>query len=179
VAIADDMFMLLLGERWMPTVPYFEILALSGLFYPLAIVSYNVLKARSDGRVILRLEIIKRVIMTAVLIYTIPRGVESVAWGMTAMAAVEFLLNTGVAHRYLTCSAYTTLRAVLPSFALAALMFGALYLLDPVIEPLHVALRLLIDIAIGLVSYLLLASLFRVRAMIEGMKLVREILKKD
>jgi O-antigen/teichoic acid export membrane protein len=179
VAIADDMFMLLLGERWMPTVPYFEILALSGLFYPLAIVSYNVLKARSDGRVILRLDIIKRVIMTAVLIYTIPRGVESVAWGMTAMAAVEFMLNTGVAHRYLTCSAYTTLRAVLPSFALAALMFGALYLLDPVIEPLHVALRLLIDIAIGLVSYLLLASLFRVRAMIEGMKLVREILKKD
>jgi O-antigen/teichoic acid export membrane protein len=179
VAIADDMFMLLLGERWMPTVPYFEILALSGLFYPLAIVSYNVLKARSDGRVILRLEIIKRVIMTAVLIYTIPRGVESVAWGMTAMAAVEFMLNTGVAHRYLTCSAYTTLRAVLPSFALAVLMFGALYLLDPVIEPLHVALRLLIDIAIGLVSYLLLASLFRVRAMIEGMKLVREILKKD
>ena len=178
VAIADDMFMLLLGERWMPTVPYFEVLALSGLFYPLAVVAYNVLKVRSDGRVIVRLEVVKRVIMTAVLIYTIPRGVESVAWGMTAMAAVEFLLNTGVAHRYLTCSAYTTLRAVLPSFALAALMFGALYLLDPVIEPLHVALRLLIDIAIGLVSYLLLASLFRVRAMIEGMKLVREILKK-
>lgn len=178
VAIADDMFRLLLGERWMPTVPYFEILALSGLFYPLAIVSYNVLKAKSDGRVILRLEILKRVIMTAVLCYTIPRGVESVAWGMTAMAAVEFMLNTVTAHRYLSCDKLAVLRNVLPSLLLGVVMFGVLYLLDMAIEPLHVALRLLIAIVLGGVSYLLLASLFRVKALGEGITLVSELISK-
>lgn len=178
VAIADDMFRLLLGERWMPTVPYFEILALSGLFYPLAIVSYNVLKAKSDGRVILRLEILKRVIMTAVLCYTIPRGVESVAWGMTAMAAVEFMLNTVTAHRYLSCDKLAVLRNVLPSLLLGVVMFGVLYLLDMAIEPLHVALRLLIAIVLGGVSYLLLALLFRVKALGEAITLVRELISK-
>ena len=178
VAIADDMFRLLLGERWMPTVPYFEILALSGLFYPLAIVSYNVLKAKSDGRVILRLEILKRVIMTAVLCYTIPHGVESVAWGMTAMAAVEFMLNTVTAHRYLSCDKLAVLRNVLPSLLLGVVMFGVLYLLDMAIEPLHVALRLLIAIVLGGVSYLLLALLFRVKALGEAITLVRELISK-
>lgn len=178
VAIADDMFRLLLGERWMPTVPYFEILALSGLFYPLAIVSYNVLKAKSDGRVILRLEILKRVIMTAVLCYTIPRGVESVAWGMTAMAAVEFMLNTVTAHRYLSCDKLAVLRNVLPSLLLGVVMFGVLYLFDMAIEPLHVALRLLIAIVLGGVSYLLLALLFRVKALGEAITLVRELISK-
>lgn len=178
VAIADDMFRLLLGERWMPTVPYFEILALSGLFYPLAIVSYNVLKAKSDGRVILRLEILKRVIMTGVLCYTIPRGVESVAWGMTAMAAVEFMLNTVTAHRYLSCDKLAVLRNVLPSLLLGVVMFGVLYLFDMAIEPLHVALRLLIAIVLGGVSYLLLALLFRVKALGEAITLVRELISK-
>lgn len=178
VAIADDMFRLLLGERWMPTAPYFEILALSGLFYPLAIVSYNVLKAKSDGRVILRLEILKRVIMTAVLCYTIPRGVESVAWGMTAMAAVEFMLNTVTAHRYLSCDKLAVLRNVLPSLLLGVVMFGVLYLFDMAIEPLHVALRLLIAIVLGGVSYLLLALLFRVKALGEAITLVRELISK-
>ena len=178
VAIADDMFYLLLGQRWMPTVPYFEILALSGLFYPLAVVSYNVLKAQSDGRVILRLEILKRVIMTVVLVATIPQGVKAVAWGMTAMAAVEFLLNTGVALRYLACSLRDVVRAVLPSLVLAVVMFVAIYGSAPMFASLHVALRLLVAILLGGVSYLLLASLFRVKALGEGVKLVTEIIKR-
>ena len=153
VAIASDMFLLLLGERWMPTVPYFEILSLSGIFYPLAIVSYNVLKTKSDGRVILHLEIAKRVIMTAVLAYTISQGVESVAWGMTAMSLVEFLLNTSTAMRYLSTSWSRLLGAILPSLLVAVVIFGALYMLQPYIATLHIALRLIIDITAGNTIY--------------------------
>ena len=54
VAVADDMFMLMLGQRWMPTVPYFKILSLAGLFYPISMIAYNVLKGAGDGGVILR-----------------------------------------------------------------------------------------------------------------------------
>ena len=176
VAIAEDMFLLLLGQRWMPTVPYFEILALSGLFYPLAVVSYNVLKARSDGRVILRLEIVKRVIMTAVLGVTIPLGVEAVAWGMTAMAAVEFLLNTATALRYLACSVSAVVRAVVPSLLLSVVMFVAVSGSLTLCASCHVALRLLTTIAIGAISYLMLALLFRLRALSEGIAILRGVL---
>ena len=43
-AVAPDLFALLLGERWMPTVPYFEAMCLVGLFTPLAMIAYNVPK---------------------------------------------------------------------------------------------------------------------------------------
>ena len=175
VAIADDMFLLLLGERWMPTVPYFKILSLSGLFYPLAVVSYNVLKARSDGRVILRLEIVKRMIMTAVLALTIPLSVEAVAWGMTAMAAVEFLLNSATALRYLSTTARSILRAVVPSLLLALIMFAILLFVTPYLASLHVAWRLILEIFIGGVIYLLSAWLYRVKALREGLMLLREL----
>ena len=179
VAVASDMFLLLLGEKWMPTVPYFEILALSGLAYPLAVVSYNVLKTKSDGRVILRLEVVKRVIMTAVLAYTIPRGVESVAWGMTAMAAVEFMLNSGSALRYVRASWRRLCSALLPSLLLSVVMFGAVWVLQPHITELHVALRLAIDIVVAVIVYLSLAALFGLRALREGVDIVRGLVRSS
>ena len=179
VAIAPDMFMLLLGEKWMPTVPYFEILALSGLCYPLAIVSYNVLKTKSDGRVIVRLEIVKRVIMTAILCFTIPQSVEAIAWGMLAMAAVEFLLNTGAAMRYMKTTLVALMRSIAPSFTVAALMFGALHYLTPHIDSLNIALRLTTTIAAGGALYLLLAWIFRLHALRECVTLLRGMLTKS
>lgn len=178
VAVAPEMFELLLGAKWMPTVPYFEILALSGLFYPLSVVSYNVLKTKSDGRIILRLEVVKRLIMTAVLCYTIPRSVESIAWGMTAMAAVEFLLNTAFAMRSMNIRAWSLLGALLPSLVLAVVMFVALYVINPYFEELHLALHLLVDVVSAIVIYFGLAWLFRLRALSEGLDIIRGMLHR-
>lgn len=179
VAIAPDMFMLLLGEKWMPTVPYFEILALSGMAYPLAVVSYNILKVRSDGRVIVGLEVAKRAIMTAMLCYTIPRGVESVAWGMTAMAFVEFAINTAAALRYLSMGVLRLLRSVAPQLLVAATMFGALYMLNPYTVELSLGLRLVVDIIVGATIYLCLALICRLRVMRECITLLCGILTKS
>lgn len=178
VAIAHDMFYLLLGQKWMPTVPYFEILALSGIFYPMAIVSYNVLKVRSDGRIIVRLEIIKRMIMTTILCYTIPQSVEAVAWGMTAMSAVEFILNTGVAMRYTTARVTSLLKALLPSLAVATLMFIMLHVVTPHLETLHVALRLVITTLLGVATYLGITAILGFRSLHEMATLTRDIAKK-
>jgi O-antigen/teichoic acid export membrane protein len=179
VAIAEDMFMLLLGEKWMPTVPYFEVLALSGLFYPLAVVAYNVLKVRSDGRIIIRLEVVKRIIMTAVLCYTIPRGVMAVAWGMTLMAAVEFLLNSAVAVRLANVGAIRLIRALLSSFVIAVAMYFAIVSIKPYIADMGVALRLVCEILCGGVVYLLLALIFRLKALKESVQLLRSMLTKS
>lgn len=179
VAIAPDMFMLLLGSKWMPTVPYFEILALSGMAYPLAMVSYNILKVRSDGRVIVRLELLKRIIMTAVLCYTIPRGVESVAWGMTAMAFVELFINTAMALRYLSVGVVGLLVNILPQLVLAATMFVALYLAEPYVATLTPGLRLLVEVTAGVAIYASGAYIFRLRAMNEALALLRGYISKS
>lgn len=179
VAIAEDMFMFLLGEKWMPTVPYFEVLALSGLCYPLAVVAYNVLKVRSDGRIIVRLEVVKRVVMTVVLCYAIPRGVMAVAWGMTLMAGVEFLLNTSVAVRLAKIGALRLVRALLPSLIISVAMYFAIDLMIPHIIELGVALRLVCEILVGGVVYLLLAHILRLKALREGVQLLRSMLAKS
>lgn len=179
VAISSDMFMLLLGERWMPTVPYFRILALSGMVYPLAMVGYNVLKIKSDGRVVVRLEVVKRVVMTLVLCVTIPTGIEAVAWGMTAMAFVEFLLNSGFALRLMSFGVVRLAKALLPSLLLSLVVYFGLEMLNPHLAHLSVALRLTADIALAVVSYIALAWALRLRAFHEVIDLIKGLIFKS
>ena len=179
VAISSDMFMLLLGERWMPTVPYFRILALSGMVYPLAMVGYNVLKIRSDGRLVVRLEVVKRVVMTLVLCVTIPTGIEAVAWGMTAMAFVEFLLNSGFALRLMSFGVVRLAKALLPSLLLSLVVYFGLEILNPHLAHLSVALRLTADISLAVVSYIALAWALRLRAFNETIDLIKGLIFKS
>ena len=179
VAISSDMFMLLLGERWMPTVPYFRILALSGMVYPLAMVGYNVLKIKSDGRVVVRLEVVKRVVMTLVLCVTIPTGIEAVAWGMTAMAFVEFLLNSGFALRLMSFGVVRLAKALLPSLLLSLVVYFGLEILNPHLAHLSVVLRLTADIALAVVSYIALAWALRLRAFNETIDLIKGVIFKS
>ena len=179
VAISSDMFMLLLGERWMPTVPYFRILALSGMVYPLAMVGYNVLKIKSDGRLVVRLEVVKRVVMTLVLCVTIPTGIEAVAWGMTAMAFVEFLLNSGFALRLMSFGVVRLAKALLPSLLLSLVVYFGLEILNPHLAHLSVALRLTADIALAVVSYIALAWALRLRAFHEVIDLIKGVIFKS
>ena len=80
-AVAHDLFALLLSEKWMPTVPYFEVVCLAGLFYPVGMICYNVLKVMSRGPLIVRLEVVKKLLMTVVFAVTIPHSVMAVVWG--------------------------------------------------------------------------------------------------
>ena len=178
IAVAPDMFMLLLGEKWMPTVPYFEILALAGLAYPLSVVSYNILKVRSDGRIILRLEVVKRVIMTLILLNPIPRGVESVAWGTSAMALIDFVLNAAAAMRYTSLSLFSLLRALVMPLLLSALLYIGVVYINASLASMLLPLRFALSIVAGVVIYALGSLIFRPEAFVESVKLMRNFLKR-
>jgi O-antigen/teichoic acid export membrane protein len=178
IAIAPDMFMLLLGDKWMPTVPYFEILALAGLVYPLSVVSYNILKVRSDGRVILRMEVIKRIIMTLILLYTIPRGVEAVAWGTSAMALIDFVINAAAAMRYTTLTAVALLRTLAMPLLLSALLYLGVVYLNSHLFSFALPLRLCLSITAGVAIYVVGSLIFRPEAFGEATKLVQSFRNK-
>ncbi len=163
IAIAPDMFALLLGEKWMPTVPYFEILSLSGLFIPLSSIAYNVLKARSDGSLIVRLEIIKRVLMTIILVVVIPQGVVAIAWGVVAMAATEWVVNLLAAARYSSLSILKLINSLMPQLMGSVVMGIAVrWLLSS--EPFSLFANFLLEIILGVVIYLLWVLIFRLEA---------------
>ena len=176
--VAEPLFLLLLGERWLPTVPYFEVIALAGLFYPLAMVAYNVLKVHSNGAIIFRLELVKKGVMTLVLALTIPHSTMAIAYGLVAMTLIEFIINFAATRRYTTLGWWTMVRSIIPSLLLTAMMGVAVYMIDFYLQNLSYVVMLALQVATGVVVYLFGAWIFRVEAFREFKCIVKGILKR-
>ena len=179
IAPADDIYMLLLKPQWHPAIPYFRIMCLIGIFYPISAIAYNVLKVRSNGAIILRLEIIKKVIMTIILATTIPISVMAIAWGMVAAAACEMVLNIGATLRYASLKLKSLATTLLPIIALTAVMYLATELVGSQIENLAVGLRLAIKIGVGIISYAAIAFITRMEAFGEALAIAKQFLNKQ
>lgn len=176
-AVAYDMFYLLIGEQWLPTVPLFEVVCLMGLFTPLAMMAYNVLKVKAEGGLILKLELLKKGFMTLALVVSIPRSVEAVVWALVASAAFDWLVNMQVALRLSQLGWSRAIATLLPIALLAGVMYGGVSLVSVwLVEPSW--LRFGLQIAIGATIYLGLSWLFRMEALREIVALIQQQLKK-
>ena len=172
-AVAHDLFEVVLGEKWMPTVPYFEVVCLAGLFYPIGVVAYNVMKVKSDGKIIYRSEILKKVLMTVIFALTIPWSVQAVIWGLVLISFTEMAVNIICSSRFTTLKFGALWRTIRPIAAATLLMYAAVrgIALLPIEQTF---LHLLLQICGGAFCYLLTSVLFRMEAFAQ----LKEILSR-
>ncbi|MBR4995516.1 MAG: lipopolysaccharide biosynthesis protein [Alistipes sp.] len=179
IATAEDIYTLLLKPRWHPAIPYFQILCVIGFFYPIAIVAYNILKVKSNGSIILRLEVVKKVIMTIILAITIPHSVKAIAWGLVAAAATEMVLNVVASQRYTEFSVWRFIRTLLPTILLTLIMYGAVAATGHYTAEWHTALRLVLKIVAGAATYTAIAYITRNEAFGEILAIAKGIICKQ
>lgn len=176
--VAESLFRVLLGERWLPTVPYFEVIALSGICYPLAMAAYNVLKVYSNGAIIFRLEIVKKLIMTIVLAVTIPHSTMAIAYGLVAMTVVEFVVNFAATRRYTSLSWWQMVKTLLPTLLLTLTMFVAVKFVACYAEALSPILLLMVQVITGVLIYTCGAWLCRLEAFAELVNVIKGVVKR-
>ncbi len=176
IVTAPDIFALLLPERWLPSIPFFRILCLAGMMTPLAIFFNNTMKIRSDGGIILRLEIIKKCIITVVLAASIAIGAMAIAWGQVAIAAVDMTLNLWLSRRYSRYMCSDFLKDVIPVAAITAIMSACVYGISLVGMPL--VPRLAAEILGGIAVYAALAATLRFEAWTEVSQVLRKFISK-
>ncbi len=186
MVVADDMFGLLIKAQWWPAIPFFRILCLAGFATPLAVLSSNILRSRSDGRDVLRAEIIKKVIATAILAVTIPLGVVAIAWGVVAIAFSDAAVSFTLARRQSTYGFRALARDVLPTLGLVAAMATVVWGVGLVLEPFVASLSdktasgvmLGAKVVTGIGVYLGGAALLKLEAFREFKGLIGKIIGK-
>ena len=178
IATAEDFYTLLLKPDWHPAIPYFRIMCIGGFFYPLLYISYNILKVKSDGAIILRLEVIKRAIMTVILIVTIPISVKAIAWGLVLSVVCEMVLNTWSALRYVRISLLRLVRTILPIALLTTVMYVAVMYVGDMATEWSVAARLAAKIATGIAIYIAGGLLCRMESFHQSVVLLKNIISK-
>ncbi|HBH7054160.1 TPA: lipopolysaccharide biosynthesis protein [Morganella morganii] len=91
---ADILVPLILGDEWKPAAVLVSILSLGLLLYPLHAINLNYLQVKGRSDLFLKLEIIKKIIGTLILIITIPYGIIAICIGIVIQSYISLLINT-------------------------------------------------------------------------------------
>ncbi|MDO4787545.1 MAG: lipopolysaccharide biosynthesis protein [Johnsonella sp.] len=159
IAIADKLILLLLGSKWAGAIPFLRLMCLGYLFWPLHVTNLQALNALGRSDIFLKLEIIKKILGTIVLIVGI-RYNALIFVGLKVLADyICVLINTWPHRKLLEYSVYRQLGDIFPSLLLAFLMGACVYGAGRLAGEGWISL--LLQIIIGIVLYPALSWLFR------------------
>ncbi len=127
IVTAGEMFGVFLKAEWQASVPFFRILCIAGFATPLATISSNILRTRSDGRAVLRAEVVKKIAATVIFAATIPFGAVAITWGVVGIAFTDAAVSFVLARRQSSYGFGALMRNVLPVLGLTAVMAAVVW----------------------------------------------------
>ena len=175
-ACAKPLVHLLLGDEWMPCVPFLQIFCVIYAFYPLHTANLNAIKAMGRSDVFLKLEIIKKLLETTVLFITVRYGVLAMALGELGCSIASQLINAWPNRKLLDYSYLHQLRDMLPAILLSAAMAALVGLL--LLLKLGDLPTLLLQVPLGAAFYVLGSWLLKIDSFLFLWELVLKFLHK-
>ena len=136
-AVAKPMIITLIGEKWLPSVVYLQMLCFVGMFYPLHSLNLNMLQVQGRSDLFLRLEIIKKVLAVPTIIIGIFMGIKLMILGMFINTLIAYYLNSYWSGKMIGYSFRQQVEDILPAFltalsmALIVFSLGILLALPP------------------------------------------------
>lgn len=151
--MAESVVEVVIGSKWLPCVPYLQILCLAALFQPMNMINQNVLQVKGLSQLFLQLEIIKKVLAVVIITLCCLHGsIYALLWGSVSISFLSFFINSYYAKRYVGYSSLRQLADVFP-FMLAAAGTGAIVWTLALI-PLQLYALTVLQLAVGgLISY--------------------------
>ncbi len=177
ICLAEPLFRLLFTEKWLPAVPFFQVLCLNGLLYPIHAYNLNVLKVKGRSDLFLKAEIYKKIVMAGIILVSIWFGIMALLWGAVLSSIIAFVINTHFSSKFIDFSTMSQVKELLPYVIAASLCAGVIYVLDQKLVNSYLIndfIRLVIGTGIGLIIYLILTVKFNMPALHEMKNLFRK-----
>jgi len=118
-AIAKPLFLLLLGEEWLPAVLFFQIISLAMMLYPIHGFNLNILKVYGRSDLFLKLEIIKKSIITLSIIIAFQFGVIGLVWSSVFTSFAALGVNMYYSSRLINYPIQQQIKDLTQTFLLA------------------------------------------------------------
>ncbi len=163
--VADELIVLLLGEKWQSSIFYFKIILLSGFAYPISALMVNVLSSRGKSKEFLRLEIYKKVIQSINLYILFAFGINAFLYSLIFSSFFGTSLNIVFATREIGLAFIDIAKPLLTQMIIAvSLVLGIQLILSDI--NLHDYLMLMLEGTVFLLSFILINLLFKTQSFI-------------
>jgi len=148
ILFARPIMLYILGPQWLPAAPFLQILCLSGILYHLHAINLNILQVLGRSDLFLKLEIYKKLVITAAIIVGLQYGIFGLLIGQVIASYLALWINTYYTAKFLNYSIFEQVQDVLIVFLFSLPMMAVAYLITlaiPVESIWHLLLYLLIS----------------------------------
>jgi teichuronic acid exporter len=164
--LAEPLLRFLYTEKWLPAVPYFQILCVAGILYPIHSYNLQILNVKGRSDLFLRLEIVKKILLIIVIFLSFQLGIYGLLFGSALFSLLAFVINSHYTGKFINYTAFQQIKDLLPTILLALISGITVYYLDYYLCYLNFYdfLRVLIGGLTGVLIYTLLTSLFHLES---------------
>jgi len=170
--VAKPLVHLLLTDKWLPCVPYLQLLCGAGLLYPLHVINLNVLKAQGRSDLFFRLEIIKKILGVVFIVCTFHWGISMMIAGQIAVSIISYFLNSYYTEKFLDYSFMEQFHDIFHSLLLSIIMAAGIYMIN-FLSISQQSLLLTAQITTGIVLYAVLCQLTKLPSFMESLEMIK------
>lgn len=171
IVCAEPLITVMIGEKWLPCVPYMQILCVGYMFYPLNGFNMNILYAKGRTDISFKLEFIKKPIGLLLLFASLPFGIIWMMVGKALYSVVVYFINCYYTNKIVGYGLVRQVKILMPMIVNSLLMGAIVFLcMSFVSSP---AIKLLVGIPVGMVSYYLMAFIRKDDSLSEIMNIVK------
>lgn len=164
ILLAKPLFLLLYSERWLPSVPYFQILCLSGIAICLQNINYFAIAAIGKSKALFKWTLIKR---TTGLIFVIVGlwlfGIYGLLAGTVATSWIIYLVNAGLVAKHIGYTGWHQFRDLLPVMSASLTAYAIAFIVGYLLH-LNLYIEGIIQLAVFFFVYMFISLYFKIEA---------------
>ena len=175
--LSTPVIALLLGEQWLPAVPFLEVLAFQGIAISLQGINSNAIASIGRSKTFFKATIIKRIVQICLLLIGMYYGgIMGLLWGTTLFSYFAAFYNGILVHKYIGYTLLQQFKDLLPTIVLNTISYMLAYTLHLIVKEegfwIH---SMMVIVYIG--SYILLSVLFKIDVMTHVKEVVNRFVK--
>jgi len=176
IVVAEPLIVFMITDKWLPTVPYLQLLCIVGILYPLSSININLVNIKGKSFVYLKLEFIKKLLFLPAILAGIPWGIMGLVIARVILSITSYVLSSFFSLRMVDYSIKRQLADISPYILLSMFMATIVWGISFLIE-LPVALLLITQIISGIVIYVIGCYLLKLRAFFQLFEMFRNVLR--
>ncbi len=154
-ALAKPTIIVLLGEKWMGAIVIMQILCIACSFDCVTNVNLSLLYVKGYTNIVLKLNVIKKIIAFIILFISLRWGILGLCWGQVVYAQIAIFLNTYYTKKILGLSYFIQMKDIIPIYFIATISALCAYIIT--FFSINNLLQLIIAIPLATIVYILLA----------------------
>lgn len=176
--VAKNVVIIILTEKWLPCVPFLQLLCIVYAFWPYYTANLQTIKALGRGDIYLKLEIIKKIYGIIVLAIAVIffDTVMAIVIGAVLTIPIEIIINAVPVKKLIDYGYAEQIKDILPSFVIACIMGVVVYMVS--FLSLNVYIMLLLQIFVGIVTYILLCVISKNESFFYVLNIMKDGYKK-